>query len=526
VELLRAKRNVKGLMKALRYDKDDSVCEAAAKALCDVGDARAIEPLVSVLEDSGAVSVRAATARALGSVGDETAIAPLIKALSDEDAGVRAAAATALGSVGDTTALETLDALIERIDEPSEVKEAAKSARGDIMLRAHIHALHRRTGHAKIDAAVEALVEVGERAVSPLIEILRDRDYRDGVAQALGGIGDRRAVDPLLAVLWRGGPVADALGVIGDRRALRPLILVMEYGGPRAQASASTAIKGIARRNIPAVVSLLRDSQLSVCEAAADVLILFGNEECVDPLINILTNTHATALARNAAGEEVDHSKYSVRERAAEALGHIGDYKAVRPLIEVLDDESPGVRQKAAEALGVLGAPLAIDPLVELLLDPELMVTEAAEEALAALDVDAEREKEALVEHLINVLTNGHPTAPARNAQAEKISRSKYVLPERAAEALGRTGDDKAVRPLIGALEDERLEVRRKAAEALGVLGAPLAIDPLIERLFDPQRPVSEAAEEALALLNVDVEHQKEKRARKEKDEEEERVTS
>jgi len=499
VELLRAKRNVKGLMKALRYDKDDSVCEAAAKALCDVGDARAIEPLVSVLEDSGAVSVRAATARALGSVGDETAIAPLIKALSDEDAGVRAAAATALGSVGDTTALETLDALIDRIDEPSEVKEAAKSARGDIMLRAHIHALHRRTGHAKIDAAVEALVEVGERAVSPLIEILRDRDYRDGVAQALGGIGDHRAVDPLLAVLWRGGPVADALGVIGDHRALRPLILVMEYGGPRAQASASTA---------------------------ADVLILFGNEECVDPLINILTNTHATALARNAAGEEVDHSKYSVRERAAEALGHIGDYKAVRPLIEVLDDESPGVRQKAAEALGVLGAPLAIDPLVELLLDPELMVTEAAEEALAALDVDAEREKEALVEHLINVLTNGHPTPPARNAQAEKISRSKYALPDRAAEALGRTGDDKAVRPLIGALEDERLEVRRKAAEALGVLGAPLAIDPLIERLFDPQRPVSEAAEEALALLNVDVEHQKEKRARKEKDEEEERVTS
>lgn len=49
----------------------------------------------------------------------------------------------------------------------------------------------------------------------------------------------------------------------------------------------------------------------------------------------------------------------------------------------------------------------------------------------------------------------------------------------KAAESLARTGDPRAVDPLIGALRDEDWRVRQKAAWALGYLGDPRAIVPL-----------------------------------------------
>jgi len=50
------------------------------------------------------------------------------------------------------------------------------------------------------------------------------------------------------------------------------------------------------------------------------------------------------------------HKDYEVRGNAAEALGKIGDKRAVEPLIQtLLEDKSAYVRGKAAEALDKLG---------------------------------------------------------------------------------------------------------------------------------------------------------------------------
>jgi len=53
--------------------------------------------------------VRANTARALGQLGDSRAIAPLVKALQDESNEVRYFAAEALGNIGDIQALPYLE---------------------------------------------------------------------------------------------------------------------------------------------------------------------------------------------------------------------------------------------------------------------------------------------------------------------------------------------------------------------------------------------------------------------------------
>ena len=80
---LRANGDIPGLIKALRRKKDAQTREAAAKALGELGDTRAVPPLVDALDDSvAAVCVAAATA--LGEIGDRQAVEPLLSALDDE----------------------------------------------------------------------------------------------------------------------------------------------------------------------------------------------------------------------------------------------------------------------------------------------------------------------------------------------------------------------------------------------------------------------------------------------------------
>ena len=62
-------------------------------------------------------------------------------------------------------------------------------------------------------------------------------------------------------------------------------------------------------------------------------------------------------------------------------------------------------------------------------------------------------------------------------------------------------GDQRAVAPLIEALSDDELWVRRAAAKALGLMGDQRAVAPLIEALSDKESEVREAAEAALKEL-------------------------
>ena len=55
-----------------------------------------MEPLIAVLRDESSWDVRTAAAVALGNIGDVRAVEPLIKALGDKDSGVRIAAAESL----------------------------------------------------------------------------------------------------------------------------------------------------------------------------------------------------------------------------------------------------------------------------------------------------------------------------------------------------------------------------------------------------------------------------------------------
>jgi len=80
------------------------------------------------------------------------------------------------------------------------------------------------------------------------------------------------------------------------------------------------------------------------------------------------------------------------------------------------------------------------------------------------------------------------------------LSHTSAEVRERAAVALGKLKDERAVEPLIELLADDDRCVRNKAAVALGEMGTT-AVEPLIELLKDENREVREAAELALRII-------------------------
>ena len=225
IDKLNANRDVPGLIKALGYQKDPygDMHRAAAKALGQIGDPRAVEPLIVVLKDE---LVRITAIEALGAIGDPRAVEPLVAVLEDPEYYRREAAARALGQIGDPRAIEPLVAALGNTGPAAAVLAQLGDRRAVVPLVAALRSKDRDVRKA----AVEVLgVLCDARAVEPLIVALDEILLRRPAAKSLGAIGDPRAVEPLVAILREHeGYAAEALGAIGDARAVEPLLAALE----------------------------------------------------------------------------------------------------------------------------------------------------------------------------------------------------------------------------------------------------------------------------------------------------------
>ena len=128
METEEAKRKVPEFISALK-DSDWMVRQAAAYALGEIKDPRAVKPLISALNDSH-WSVRQAAAEALGKIKDPRAVELLISALKDVNSDVRIAAAKVLGEIKDPRAVEPLISALK--DSDWIVRQAAAEALKEI----------------------------------------------------------------------------------------------------------------------------------------------------------------------------------------------------------------------------------------------------------------------------------------------------------------------------------------------------------------------------------------------------------
>jgi len=216
--------------------------------------------------------------------------------------------------------------------------------------------------------AREMLEELDKRKdVRGLIKALdhKDKDVRERARESLGRIGEP-AVEPLIQALkdepWYDASRTIALGLIG-KPAVQPLIQVLNDEDVRLRRGAAEAAEAVGP-----LIRALTDKDEVVRMSAASALGSIGDARALEPLIHALNDEEG-----------------SVRWQAAEALGNVGDERAAEPLIQALKDKDAPVRWAAAESLGRIGNEKALGPLREALYDRDYNVRKSAEKALETI---------------------------------------------------------------------------------------------------------------------------------------------
>jgi HEAT repeat protein len=176
----------------------------------------------------------------------------------------------------------------------------------------------------------------------------------------------------------------------------------------------------------------------------------------------------------------------SVRRKAALRLGALKDPQAVPALIELLDDNETvwDAAHDAAYALGEIGDTRAVKPLIDRIEEP--FVGGGAIEALEKIGDPR------MIEPLIRLF----------------IKRPESSI----ATVLGNIGDKRAVEPLIDALKSDQPSIRYYVARALGKIGDKRALEalkwsfendtePILDRKCIRGKSVSYAAGKAIAKI-------------------------
>lgn len=246
IESLKRARDIRGLIRALRYNdigvqieaaqglgalgpdatgflhialrtRDKSVKLGILGALAEIRSPESVGPLVATLSDKDN-EVRWQAAIALGEIGDPAAAAPLVSALGDPDKYVRYGAATALSKIG------------WKPNDPAE-----RSAYFAAMLEWH------------------AVRQIGSPAVPALVNLLRDRDssVRVKAIELIGATGDPRATPALMKSLGDESREVRWSAALAAPRCAIPLKSLPRGLARRPQATKSPWIAGFLNFLLP-----------------------------------------------------------------------------------------------------------------------------------------------------------------------------------------------------------------------------------------------------------------------------------
>jgi HEAT repeat protein len=498
------------------------------------GESRDEDRLIAMLKDQDS-NVRKAAVQALGKKGNTLVIDSLISALKDEDINVREAAAEALGKIGDSRAVEPLiSAMLFSVMYDRKMNISAEMAVKALVeinqpaidpLMSVLQSQSRnliyvgdeggKTIMSAHQGIMKVLTNIGHPALDFLISALKVKNWevQQKASEALGKIGDKRAIDPLIEALEDKNvqrEAVEALGKLRASRAVEPLIAMLKVQRINDfDNDIVVALTDIGQPAVDHLIAGLKDINRSVRSGVAKALGEIKDKRAIDPLIEVaiydndfwVRETAAKALDKLEDDGIVGYfitlltnEDSKVRKMAAEALREIKDSRAIDPLIVGLQDRENGVRKASAEALGKIGDSRAVDFLIAVLKDEDGNVRKAVTEALR--EIGDSRAIDSLIARLDDEDTG------VRKAAAEalrEIGDSRAIdslitalkdkdsnVREAVAETLGKLGDSRAVEPLITVLQDEDNEdwkVKQTVAWALGKIGDSRAVEPLISAL-------------------------------------------
>ncbi|HXT00629.1 MAG TPA: HEAT repeat domain-containing protein [Elusimicrobiota bacterium] len=302
------------------------------------------------------------------------------------------------------------------------------------------------------------------------------------LAPALGRMKDKKAVDALLTAfdIRRASPresaaVIAALGRAGDARAVEELAGADDYLRSMAlqMGDLPAQLQVVRGAILEALGHLGGDQAVSILEESVNDKDPRVVEEAVRGLGRLQIKDAIPALQQLAARGEMTQTVF-------EALASIGDKRASSTLEQGLSSPDKFVNVEAAYALAALGRKEMIPRLEGCLKnDPgSEKVGILAGYYLAKLD------RTTGLDHLV--------------ALTKKPDSGFAVL---AAEALGKSGNPRAVLPLVEALKTDDSSLRLAIARGLGSLGGTRALAALKKLRQDPNPGVHNAALISLAEL-------------------------
>lgn len=243
-------------------------------------------------------------------------------------------------------------------------------------------------------AAAHMLAQLGERrAIEPLLAMLDDcvasteRDPSStansrrcfGVISALASFREPSAFDGLVQVFRQGRGLlqehaAQALGIFGDPRS-GPVLWDLLPGASAVTVARFVGPQGMTVANVGG----------GVRHAILEALARLHDPGVIPPLIEEFTHPDQGNVARQAARlvntfgetaflplvEAQTHADTRVRVWATVAFEGLHGASVLEPLVRALADAAPEVRRQAARILGELGDARAIDPLQTYRDDPD-----------------------------------------------------------------------------------------------------------------------------------------------------------
>ncbi|MDN5338915.1 MAG: hypothetical protein PWQ30_24 [Euryarchaeota archaeon] len=518
---------VEALVQALGDARED-VRIAVISALGRIGDRRAVKPLIRLFRDRYH-GVRVAAADAVAEFG-RGALKELEEALNDPLPVVRVTAAKAIGLIGAT---ESIAVLVTHLgDTAPDVRWSvarALSTFGAMAVDPLFLVL--RTGNKEVRlAAIDALWEIPEKGAADVLRYALDDEDEEVRTRAAAALRKRQVIDVWRRTLGsqveeeERAPKKTRKVRVEDKTAFEQsgrqdidtLIGALKDRDWNTQLGAATRLIMMGRPAVDGLIRALKDEDPDIQSAAASIL---GDmrETAVTPLMEALSDSDRfvrLVAARNLGrignkraiealiGSLHQEPDPEVRATVAEALGYMGSKEAIEPLALALRDRDEDVKIAAARSLGYIGGLSAIEPLVLALHDVDDRVRYAALEALKTPD-------ETMRRHLIAALRTGDETFRAGVAEALEASgwrpetgeeRTLYLMAQGRWAEVEWVGAD-ALPVLAEALSDQLIEVRANAVRAIDRIGGEGAVAPLIQALRDDALAVRKRAEWALIQM-------------------------
>ncbi len=409
------------LLDALKQP-DPGLCIAAIQAIGRLKDRRALGSLLDLLHREQNGEVRVAALEIVPSLKplNPDELEMILRLLNDPDAQVKREAVNSLGKLGDVRAVPELVRLLKQ-DESSAMRQASAYALGrlcdetnrKIILDALIEASKKDKTIEVREAAAFSLGSIGgEQAEKRLIDLLKAKkeDIRviRTAAERLGELKSIDAVDPLLELLKNDKPelrraAVIALGTIGDRRAMKPLLYKLKDEDVYVRTEVSRALEKFETRDNTSqesddLIKGLEDASPRVRIESAQKLTELKDPEMVPHLIALLSDedydVRQTAIVmltkfsddvslRRIAGALRDNN-FLKRQGAASVLGSNGNPELALILAEHAGDLSSAVRAEVIASLGKIGDQRSVSVLFDAFSDHETIVRESAAAAMAA----------------------------------------------------------------------------------------------------------------------------------------------